>query len=261
MMDYSHVIYKKEGAIAWVTLNRPDSLNAFNTQLGEEARLALEQCERDQEVRVVVITGAGRAFCAGDDLKTPAENPLPDPVRQYVEGTGRWPRLVKIIRGVPKPVIAMVNGHAHGAGCDTALACDFRIASEEATFCHAYILRGLASGTAMLPRYVGIGKATELLFTGRQLSAREAEELGLVSQVVPPSELESATRELAGQLAQGPTRAMGLVKRALQRSWNVDLDRAFELQALAVAQSAATEDYQEGRQAFREKRPPKFKGR
>ena len=260
-MDYNYVIYKKEGSIGWVIFNRPDSLNAFNTRLGEEARLALEECERDEEVRVVIITGAGRAFCAGDDLKTPAENPLPDPVRQYIDGPGRWPRLVKMIRGMPKPVIAMVNGHAHGAGFDTSLACDFRIASQEATFCQAYILRGLASGTAMLPRYVGIGKATELLFTGRQLSAKEAEELGLVNKVVPAAELESATREFAEQLAQGATKAMGLVKRALHRGWNVDLDQALELQAVAVTGSVATEDYQEGRQAFREKRPPKFKGR
>lgn len=260
-MDYSYVIYRKEGPIGWIILNRPDSLNAFNTKLGEEARLALEECERDEEVRVVVITGAGRAFCAGDDLKTPAEDPLPDRVRQYVEGTGRWPRLVKMIRGVPKPVIAMVNGHAHGAGFDMSLACDFRIASEEATFCQAYILRGLASGTAMLPRFVGIGKATELLFTGRRLSAKEAEELGLVNKVVPAAELERVTREFAEQLGQGATKAMGLIKRALNRSWNVDLDRAFELQAVAVTESATTEDFQEGRQAFRQKRPPKFKGR
>ena len=260
-MDYKFVIYKKEDAIGWVILNRPESLNAFNTTLGEEARLALVECERDEEVRVVIITGAGRAFCAGDDLKIPAENPLPDPVRQYLEGTGRWPRLAKMIRGMPKPVIAMVNGHAHGAGFDISLACDFRIASEDATFCQAYILRGFASGTAFLPRYVGIGKATEMLFTAQRLSAKEAESLGLVNRVVPAAELETVTREFARQLAQGPTRAMALVKRALHRGWNADLDQAFELQAIALTDSLATEDAKEGRQAFREKRPPKFKGR
>ncbi len=260
-MDYSCVIYRKEGSIGWVVLNRPDNLNALNTTLGEEAGLALEECERDEEVRVVVITGAGRAFCAGDDLKIPAEDPLSDPVRQYVEGPGRWPRLVKMIRGIPKPVIAMVNGHAHGAGFDIALTCDFRIASHEATFCQAYILRGLASGTSLLPRYVGIGKATELLFTGRRLSAKEAEELGLVSKVVPPTELESVTREFAKELAQGATKAMALVKRALHQGWNTDLDQAFVLQAIALTNSRLTEDAKEGRQAFKGKRLPKFRGR
>ena len=260
-MDYSCVIYIKEGTNGWIILNRPDSLNAFNTTLGEEAMRALAECERDEDIRVVIITGAGRAFCAGDDLKTPAENPLPDPVRQYLEGTGRWPRLAKMIRGMPKPVIAMVNGHAHGAGFDISLACDFRIASQDATFCQAYILRGLASGTSFLPRYVGIGKATEMLFTGQRLSAKEAEALGLVNKVAPAAELESVTREFAEQLAQGPTKAMALVKRALHRGWNADLDQALELQAIALTDSLTTEDAKEGRQAFREKRPPKFRGR
>ena len=260
-MDGTLAVFKKEEAIAWITLNRPDRLNALNAPLGEEVLHALDACERDEEVRAIVITGAGRAFCAGDDLIHRAEHPLPLPVRQYLEGTGRWPRIVKAIRAMPKPVIAMVNGHAHGAGFDIALACDFRIASEEATFCHAYILRGLASGTSLLPRYVGIGKATELLLTGRRLSAAEAAELGLVTRVVPHDELEPATREFAGELAQGPTRSMGLVKAALNRGWNADLERAFELQAQAVASSGLTEDVREGRQAFAEKRPPKFQGR
>ena len=169
--------------------------------------------------------------------------------------------MAKMIRSIPKPVIAMVNGHAHGAGFDISLACDFRIASEDATFCQAYILRGLASGTAFLPRYVGIGKATEMLFTGRRISAQEAEELGLVSKVVPNADLESVTREFAEQLAQGATKAMALVKRALHRGWNAHLDEALELQAMALTDSLATEDVKEGRQAFREKRPPKFVGR
>jgi 2-(1,2-epoxy-1,2-dihydrophenyl)acetyl-CoA isomerase len=259
-MEYEFVIYQKQGALAWITFNRPDRLNALNAPMGEDVLRALDEAERDEEVRVLVITGAGRAFCAGDDLRSRDEHRLPVAVRQYLEGTGRWPRIVKRLRAIPKPVIAMVNGHAHGAGFDTALACDFRFASEEATFCHAYILRGLASGTAMIPRYVGIGKATELLFTGRRLSAAEADELGLVTRVVPAAELESATRDFAEELARGATRAMGLIKAALNRSLNVDLDRAFELQAEAVSASGLTEDVQEGRKAFAEKRPPKFRG-
>ena len=130
-MDGELAVFRKEEAIAWITLNRPDRLNALNAPLGEEVLHALDACERDEEVRAIVITGAGRAFCAGDDLREPAEHPLPIRVRQYVEGTGRWPRMVKAIRSMPKPVIAMVNGHAHGAGFDIALSCDFRIASED----------------------------------------------------------------------------------------------------------------------------------
>ena len=260
-MEYTCVIYKKEGAIGWIILNRPDSLNTFNMSLGEETLCALEECERDDEVRVIIITGAGRAFCAGDDLRTPSENPLPLPVRHYLEGPGRWPRIAKMIRGIQKPVIAMVNGHAHGAGFDISLACDIRIASEEAVFSQAYVLRGFASGTAFLPRYVGIGKATEILFTGRRLSAKEAEGLGLVNKVVPAAELESATREFAQQLAEGATRAMGMVKVALHKGWNADLDRALEFQAIAATDSLQTEDVKEGHRSFAEKRPPKFTGK
>ncbi|MDD4859892.1 MAG: enoyl-CoA hydratase-related protein [Dehalococcoidales bacterium] len=260
-MDYKLIKGKIEDGLGWVILNRPDNMNALNTPIGEELLAMLDEYERDEAVRVIILTGAGKAFCAGDDIREPFQDPLPVPVRQYLEGPGRWPRVTRKIKGIMKPVIAMVNGHAHGAGFDLSLSCDIRFAAEEATFCYAYILRGFASGTAFLPRYIGIGKAAEFLFTAKRISAKEAESLGLVNRVVPAAELEKATTEFAKQLAQGATRAMGLVKRALNQGWNADFERALEFQALAATAANETEDAKEGKLAFIEKRPPRFKGK
>jgi len=170
-------------------------------------------------------------------------------------------RLVKALRELRKPVIASINGYALGAGFDLALACDFRIASENSRFGMPYVLRGLVGGTALLPRYVGIGKATELLFTGEVIDAKEAERLGLVNKVVKAEELEKATEELANKLARAATMAIGLTKRALEQGLSAGLDRALEYQIYASMLSMQTEDAREGVLAFIEKREPKFKGK
>ena len=254
--------------MAWLVLNRPDRLNALNLALGRALLEALDAVDADPEVRAVVLTGAGRAFCAGDDLRgmTAPGEPTPplraDPVEQYVRGDGRWPRLVERIRSLGKPVVAMVNGHAHGAGFNLALACDLRLMADDATLAIPFVRRGLATGTSLLQQYVGIGKAMEWALLGSTLSAAEAEGWGLVNRVVAGAELAEATRALAEQLASGPTTVYGLTKAAVYRGWQEpDPQHAYEHQGLALHLARRTQDFAEGRTAFLEKRPPRWTGR
>jgi 2-(1,2-epoxy-1,2-dihydrophenyl)acetyl-CoA isomerase len=213
----------------------------------------------------VILTGAGRAFCAGDDLKegtAVSERPAgEDAARRYVAGEGRWPRIVAAIRALPKPVVAMVNGYAYGAGFNLALACDFRVAAASAGLATPFVLRGMATGTNLLQQYIGIGTAARLVLTGEPVSAAEAERLGLVTIVVPDGELEAATRALAAKLTRAATAALGLTKAALYRGWHEPVERAYELQGYAVHLSGLTDDRAEGQRAFLEKRPPNFHGR
>jgi 2-(1,2-epoxy-1,2-dihydrophenyl)acetyl-CoA isomerase len=266
--DRRHLRVRFEGAVAWLVLDRPDRLNALNLRLGRELLDALDRVDADEAVRAVVLTGAGRAFCAGDDLRGMVEpgEPAPalrgDPVEQYVRGEGRWPRLVDRLRSLAKPVVAMVNGHAHGAGFNLALACDLRVMADDATLAVPFVKRGLATGTSLLQQFVGIGKALEWALLAPTLSAAEAERWGLVSRVVPAADLEAETRALAGALAAGPTRVLGLTKAAVYRGWQEpDPQRAYEHQGLALHLGRRTEDFREGRDAFLEKRPPRWTGR
>ena len=265
-MDFRYLLIERDRGICRLTLNRPERLNAINVRVGLELLHALEDCDYDESVRVVVLTGAGRAFCAGDDLKGMAEPGEPerkfaDPVKHYTQGEGRWPLIVAKLRAFSKPVIGMVNGHAHGAGFNLALGCDLRIMADSATLCVPFVKRGIATGTSLLQQFVGIGKALEWALLGTQLSAQEAERWGLVNRVVPLDELETATRELADTLAQGPTHIYGLTKLAVIRGWQELPERAYEYQGQAFALSQHTEDFSEGRQAFLDKRPPRFRGR
>ena len=186
--DYRHLLVETDGNCRRLTLDRPDRLNALNIRIGVELLDALDQAEREPDVRVVVLTGAGRAFCAGDDLKgmgdddTPLRS-LPDPLDQYTRGEGRWPLIVERLRSMPKPVIGRINGHAHGAGFNLALACDLRVMAASATLAIPFVRRGLATGTNLLQQFVGIGKALEWAMRGATLSAEEAERWGLVTAV------------------------------------------------------------------------------
>ena len=249
-----------------LTLNRPDRLNALNLVMGQELLAALEEADLDDSVRVIVLTGAGRAFCAGDDLRGMVEpgEPYPtrpDPIDQYVRGDGRWPAIVIRMRSMGKPVLAAINGHAHGAGFNLALACDLRIMAEDATLAVPFVRRGLATGTSLLQQFVGIGKALEWALLAPQLSAREAERWGLVNRVVSTADLAAATEELARELAEGPTRIYGYTKAAVYRGWEEsDPEGAYEHQALALHLARQTDDFKEGRRAFLDKRPPKFSG-
>jgi len=265
-MDYEHILFDQHRGVAKITLNRPERLNALNVRIGIEMLDAFETCEHDEEVRAIILTGAGRAFCAGDDLKGMTDSGVErrqysDPTKQYVYGEGRWTTVVRTMRRVPKPIIAMINGHAHGAGFNLALGCDFRIMSETATLCIPFSKWAMATGTNLLQQYVGIGKAIEWALLATTLSAREAERWGLVTKVVPPEKLEAETDEFVVTLAKGPTKSYGFTKNALYKGWGQDPDSAYEHQGLAQHFARGTEDRQEGARAFAEKRLPEFKGR
>jgi enoyl-CoA hydratase/carnithine racemase len=207
-MEFRYLLVQQENQICRVTLNRPERLNALNVRIGVELLQALKDCDRSPEVRVVIVTGAGRAFCAGDDLRGMTGPGEPDrryldPIKQYVEGEGRWPLIVARMRAMSKPVIAMINGHAHGAGFNLALGCDLRVMAETATLAIPFAKRGIATGTNLLQQFVGIGKAMEWALLAPTLSAAEAERWGLVNRVVPLDRLEQETTAIARELAEG----------------------------------------------------------
>jgi 2-(1,2-epoxy-1,2-dihydrophenyl)acetyl-CoA isomerase len=259
-MAYETVLVEDAHNVRTITLHRPEALNAFNATLHHELADALKAAERDRAVRCLVITGAGRAFCAGQDLKERlGENQLSlgDLLRQ------RYNPLILRIRTMEKPIIAAVNGVAAGAGCTLALACDLRVASDKASFVAAFVRVGLIpdSGcTFFMPRLLGLGKALELTFTGDALEAGAAQSLGMVSRVVPGEELMATTMELAQRLAQAPTRAIGLTKRAMNRALSMDLEAALAYETDMQELAGRTHDHKEGVQAFVEKRPPQFQG-
>lgn len=265
-MDYRYLLVQQEAGICRLTLNRPERLNALNVRVGVELLQALDDCDRDSEVRVVILTGAGRAFCAGDDLRGMTEPGEPDrryhdPVKQYVKGEGRWPLIVAQMRALSKPVIGMINGHAHGAGFNLALGCDLRVMADTATLCIPFVKRGIATGTSLLQQFVGIGKAMEWVLLAPMLSAQEAERWGLVNRVAPLTQLEETTMALARELAQGPTLIYGYTKSAIIHGWQAPPETAYEHQGQALYYAQQTEDFAEGRRAFLEKRPPRFRGR
>jgi len=224
-------------------------------------REALESLAGDRAVRAVILTGAGRAFCAGQDL---AERDEPDAAPLEVEVRERYNPIIRALRSMGQPVIAAVNGVAAGAGASLAFACDLRIAAEGARFVLAFGRIGLvpdSGATWFLPRLVGPAKAAELALVGDQVDAAEALRLGLVSRVVPGDRLMDEARELAGRLAEGAPLALALTKTALQRSMTIDLNEALEGEAKLQGMAGASADHAEGLAAFREKRPPRFTGR
>lgn len=258
-MGYENIILEREGSIAVITLNRPEVLNALNFKMVEELHDAIMKVAGD-DTRAVVITGSGRAFCSGDDLRgmgpPPGDGSLPDGLRQGQH------KVIKAIRSLRKPVIAAVNGFAHGAGSDLALACDFRIASEAARLGDIRTGRAITIGTGgtyLLPQVVGLAKAIELLFTGDTFDAKEAERIGLVNKVVAADKFKAEVMELANRLAQGPTKAIGIVKAEIYKELGMDLDSALENELVEL--ETPIEDRQEGEKAFFEKRPPKYTGK
>jgi 2-(1,2-epoxy-1,2-dihydrophenyl)acetyl-CoA isomerase len=256
-----NVLYKTEGAVATITLNRPTVMNSLNWDLLYEAAAVLEQADKDESVRAVVLTGAGKAFCAGGDLSTLKS--LRDAVDRY-NFISMGGLLAEKLRSLNKPIIAMVNGVAAGAGFNLALASDIIIASSKARFAQSFALVGLvpdAGGHYLLPRIVGLAKAKELMFTGDMINAEEALRLGLINQVANEDELTEKTYALAAKLAAGPPLALKLIKKALHQSLDGDWSGVLEAEAAHQAICLCTEDHQEGVKAFFEKRPPKFTGR
>jgi len=263
-MSNSDIIFKKEDRIATITLNRPESLNALGGTMREDIIDAIQDVKSDKNIRVLVITGAGRAFCAGGNVKDMERMSLEIELverREFVRSVSH--KIITEIRGLEKPVIACVNGHAIGAGCNIALACDMRVASEKAKFGVTFINVGLVSdygGLYFLPRLVGMAKALELFLTGDVIDAKEAERIGMVNKAVPPEELEKYTYEMAEKLAKKAPIAIGMIKELMYKGLNMDLPAELDLEATAQCICLKTEDHREGVKALLEKREPVFKG-
>lgn len=248
--------------VCTITLDRSDVLNALNDTLTDELAQALKDASRDKEVRVVVITGSGRAFSSGQDLADLKEKYVPGHEPHLGEDLQRrYNPIIKTIHSMEKPVIAAINGVAAGAGCSLALACDLRIASEEASFIEIFVNVGLipdSGSTWFLPRLVGLGRAMELCCTGRKVEADEALAIGMVNQVVPSEDLEDAVAKMATRLASLPAKAISLTKRLLNQSFDHDLTEQLAQESYAQETAGRTHDHFEGVVAFIEKRKPNF---
>ncbi|MBI4593852.1 MAG: enoyl-CoA hydratase/isomerase family protein [Candidatus Rokubacteria bacterium] len=262
-MAYEHLILERRDHVATLTLNRPDAYNALSLALGRELFHAVLEVDDDPDVRCVVITGAGKAFCAGGDVKDFADNldrigALVKELTTYLHGA------VSRLCRTDKPVLMAVNGVAAGGGFSFALSGDLVIAAESARFTMAYARIAATpdgSSSYFLPRLIGLRRAMELYFTNRVLSAREAEAWGLVTRVVPDAELRATVAGLAHELAQGPTRAFGGAKRLFHQATWESLETQMELEAQAIAASGRTDDFRAGVTAFANKQTPAFRGR
>ncbi|MCB0259738.1 MAG: 2-(1,2-epoxy-1,2-dihydrophenyl)acetyl-CoA isomerase [Calditrichaeota bacterium] len=262
-MAYQFVKFTVEAGVGTIVLNRPEVLNSFHRPMGREFQKALEVCRDDPALRAVLITGEGRAFCAGQDLAeaAPPGKPLAD-IRSIVEQT--YNPAIRLIRAIEKPVVCAVNGVAAGAGANIALSCDIVLASEKASFLQAFCHIGLvpdSGGTFFLPRLVGLPRAAAMMLLGEKIPAAEALGMGMIYKVYPPESLPEEALKLARHLAAQPTRGLGLTKRLLNQSLQNDLETQLNQEAELQAAAGATEDYQEGVQAFLEKRKANFKGR
>lgn len=261
MPSYQTLLYDITDGVCVLTLNRPDVYNAFNEQMKKELNDALKEAERDAAARCLVIRGSGdKAFCSGQDLKEHAGTR-----RSLKESLERqYNPMIRKIRTMEKPVIGMINGVAAGAGCSLALACDMRLMSAKAKLIEVFIRIGLVPDSGshwFLPRLTGMARAFEFAATGRDITAEEAERVGLVNKVFSPEKLEEETMALARQLAQAPTKAIGLIKRALNKSLSSDLETLLDYEAILQQIASETEDHKEGVSAFLEKRQANFKGR
>jgi 2-(1,2-epoxy-1,2-dihydrophenyl)acetyl-CoA isomerase len=249
-----------DAGIATLTLDRPDALNALTVPMKRELLTAFRSIGRDRSVRAVILTGAGRAFCAGQDLKERLEA---DAAPLGVELRERYNPIIRAMRRLDQPIVGAINGVAAGAGASLAFACDLRLAAETASFALAFGRIGLvpdSGATWLLPRLVGPAKAAELALLGETMSAADAERFGLVARVVPIDALADEARAVASKLAALAPRALALTKRALERAWSFDLDEALEDEAQRQALAGASADHREGLAAFLEKRPPRFTG-
>lgn len=255
------ILFEKMDAVGKITLNRPEKYNSFVREMALSLQNILANCESDDSIRCILITGAGKAFCAGQDLKE-AIDPQGPEIEQIVRE--HYNPIIKRIREIEKPVIAAVNGVAAGAGANLALACDIVTATQSAKFIQAFSKIGLipdSGGTYFLPRLIGLPKATAFMMTGEPVSAEKAEVLGMIYAVYEDAEFEPKSLELARSIAAMPTKGLGYTKRLLNQSFNNSLEDQLALEAATQDLSAHTDDHKEGIQAFLEKRTPKFTGK
>jgi 2-(1,2-epoxy-1,2-dihydrophenyl)acetyl-CoA isomerase len=255
------ILLRKQDNIAHLQLNRPKVFNSFNREMALLMQQELDKCENDPEIRAVVITGAGKAFCAGQDLKEVTDPELNPGFQAILEE--HYNPIIKKIRNLPKPVLAAVNGVAAGAGANIALACDVVVASEVASFIQAFSMIGLvpdSGGTFFLPRLIGFQKASALAMLGDKVSATDAEAMGMIYKVFNQETFEGEVARLAAKLAKLPTKGLAMTKLAFNQSLSHSLEQQLELEMQLQIAASKTADYEEGVAAFLEKRKPNFKG-
>ncbi len=254
---FEHIVYEKRNSSAWIILNRPEKLNALHSITWREISEALDLAENDDEVRVVVLTGKGRAFCAGDDISELSQLLSPSDAIKYFSKMGET--ILKILR-FSKPIIAAVNGLAYGGGCEIVELCDLAIASENARFCQPEGLIGAwpPLHAVIAPLIMGRKKAAEMMYTAEPIDAKEAEKVGLINKVVPPEKLEEAVMEMVSKIRRVAPLGITTMRKTLYRQFRIDDIETAARESIVLAQ---TEDFKEGAKAFLEKRPAQWKGR
>jgi 2-(1,2-epoxy-1,2-dihydrophenyl)acetyl-CoA isomerase len=257
----SSILLRKENSIGYITLNRPEVFNSFNREMALQMQDILDECSNDENVRAIIITGSGKAFCAGQDLKEVTDPDLNPGFRKILEE--HYNPIIERIRTIEKPILAAVNGVAAGAGANIALACDIVVASENAAFIQAFSKIGLvpdSAGTFFLPRLIGFQKASALMMLGDKVGAQEAFNLGMIYKFYPVALFEEEVKKMAETLAAMPTHALALTKKLLNRSMINNLQEQLALESDYQIDASSSADYLEGVAAFVEKRKPEFKG-
>lgn len=260
--NMSSIELKIENKVAFITLNRPEVFNSFNREMAFSLQDTLDACEKNEDVRAIVLSGNGKAFCAGQDLKEVTDPELNPGFKKILDE--HYNPIINRIRTIKKPIVAAVNGVAAGAGANIALACDIVVAHEKVSFIQAFSLIGLvpdSGGTFFLPRLIGFQKALALAMLGDKISAEEAEKMGMIYKMIPLESFEEEVSKLALKLANMPTKALGMIKELFNKSMTNDLESQLALESKLQIEAAQSEDYTEGVAAFIEKRKPEFKGR
>lgn len=260
-MSSDSILLKIENNVAYITLNRPEVFNSFNREMALKLQSTLDDCEKSEQVRAIVLSGNGKAFCAGQDLKEVTDPEINPGFKKILEE--HYNPIISRIRTIEKPIIAAVNGVAAGAGANIALACDVVIANEKASFIQAFSLIGLipdSAGTFFLPRLIGFQKASALAMLGDKVSAEEAERIGMIYKYVPSEKFQDEIDNVAAKMANLPTLALGLIKRTFNKSLTNNLEDQLALESKNQITAAGSDDYAEGVAAFIEKRKPNFKG-